>query len=292
MVLAGGAFLANGADNDLLEECRKSNQLTVEAVIRPDRLDQTGPARIVTFSSSAYSRNFTLGQDRDKLIFRLRTPNAGDNGVNPQTTLCPIPDGPPVHAVVTYRPGQMVGYANGKEVYRGESVQGDFSNWAAHHLLFGDEFNGERNWGGTLEGVAIYSRALEPDEVQRNAKAYHELLRSRKPVPQVEVAAKLLAKSAVPSLTEIRPYREALMVCKYSVSRVLRGTLSDKEVLVTQWALLDGQPQPVASLKPGAEVQLLLEPSSQNPQLRRFVCKDGFNGDRELVLPRYYDATP
>ena len=35
MVLSGGAFLAEEAGDDLLAECRKSNQLTVEAVIRP-----------------------------------------------------------------------------------------------------------------------------------------------------------------------------------------------------------------------------------------------------------------
>jgi hypothetical protein len=291
-VLAGGSVLADDADNDLLAACRKSNQLTVEALIHPDRLDQTGPAQIITFSSSALSRNFTLGQERDKLIFRLRTPRTGDNGYNPEVTVCPIPDGPPLHVVITYRPGQLMGFINGQEVYRGESVQGDFASWAPHHLLFGDEFDGSRDWAGTLEGVAIYNRALEPDEVQRNAAEYRKLLESRKPVPQIEISAKLMAKSPVPTLAEIKPYREALMVCKYQVTHVHHGSLPEKEVLVTQWALLDGQPQAVASLNPGADVGLVLEPAEDNPQLKRFVCKDGFDGDRELLLPRYFDATP
>jgi hypothetical protein len=55
MVLTGGSFLVEEADKDLLAACRKSNQLTVEALVKTDRLDQSGPARIVTFSSSAYS---------------------------------------------------------------------------------------------------------------------------------------------------------------------------------------------------------------------------------------------
>ncbi len=62
--------------------------------------------------------------------------------------------------------------------------------------------------------------------------------------------------------------------------------------MVTQWALLDAQPQPVTSRQPGADVRMVLEPSESNPQLKRFVCKDGFDSDRELLLPRYYDATP
>ncbi|HEY3964431.1 MAG TPA: LamG-like jellyroll fold domain-containing protein [Planctomycetaceae bacterium] len=292
LVLNGGSFVVEGADDDLLAACRQSQQLTVEAVLRPDHLNQTGPSRIVTFSSSALSRNFTLGQEKDKLIFRLRTPTTGENGVTPETQFTTITAGEPLHVAVTYRPGQMAAYVNGKEVYRGTSVQGDFSNWSPHHLLFGDEFNGERNWAGTLEGIAIYNRALEPAEVERNATEYHRLLKSRRAVPQIEVAAKLLAKSAIPTLDEVKPYRGAMVTCKYEVVQVLRGKLSEKQVLVTHWALLDGQPQPIASQKPGAELRLVLEPSELNPQLQRFVCKDGFDSDAELLLPRYYDATP
>ena len=65
-----------------------------------------------------------------------------------------------------------------------------------------------------------------------------------------------------------------------------------KQILITHWALLDGQPQPVASLQSGAELRLVLEPSEANPHLQRFVCKDGFDSDAELLFPRYYDATP
>lgn len=292
LVLTGGSFGVEGVDEHLLDSCRHSQQLTVEAVITPDHVHQTGPARIVTFSSSALSRNFTLGQEGEKLIFRLRTPSTGENGVNPESTLAAIAERKPVHVAVTYRPGELVAYLDGKEVHRGNNIQGDFSNWSPHHLVFGDESNGERNWEGTLEGVAIYNRWLERDEVQRNADEYHRLIKSRTAVPQIEVSAKLLAKSPVPTLDEVKPYRGALMVCKYRVTQVLRGKLEDKEVLITQWALLDGQPQPVAALEPGAEVRLILELGESNPHLQRFVCKDRFDSDADLLLSRYYDATP
>ena len=292
MVLAGGAFLADEAGADLLDACRESNQLTVEAVIRPDRLDQTGPARIVTFSSNAGSRNFTLGQERDRLVFRLRTPQAGENGVNPETILGPIPDGPPLHVAVTYRPGQLVAFVNGEEVHRASNVRGDFRNWSPQHLLFGDEFDGQRDWAGTLEGVALFNRALSPAEIRRDAETYRRRIESRQPVPRLEVRARLLKESALPTLDEIKPYRDALVVCKYRITKVLRGTLSeqDREPLVMQWALLDGQRQRVANLKPGAEVHLVLEPAEANPQLQRFVRKDDFESDQELLLPRYYDV--
>lgn len=292
MVLAGGAFLAEGADEDVLRACKKSNELTVEAVIRTEHLNQSGPTRIVTFSTNSGSRNFTLGQERQNLVFRLRTPQAGGNGVNPETTLCKISPQTPTHVVVTYRPGHITAYVDGKQVFAGRKVQGDFSNWEPQHLLFGDEFDGHRDWAGTLEGVAIYSRALGADEVQRNANQYRNLIRSRRQVPRIEVSAKLLAKSHVPTLGEIKPYRAALVVSKYRVSKVLQGKLKDKEIFVSQWALLDGQKQPITGMKPGKDVRLSLEPYEDNPQLQRFVCKDDFDGDAELLAPRYYDVGP
>jgi hypothetical protein len=48
----------------------------------------------------------------------------------------------------------------------------------------------------------------------------------------------------------------------------------------------------VKTLNPGAEIRMVLESSEVNPQLKRFVCNDGFDGDTELLLPRYHDVTP
>ena len=56
-----------------------------------------------------------------------------------------------------------------------------------------------------------------------------------------------------------------------------------------QWALLDGQTQPVTKLEAGSGGAMVLEPAEANPQLQRFVRKDGFDSDRELLLPRYYE---
>lgn len=293
LVLTGGAYAVQEADNAVLEACRRSGQLTIEAVIEPDDLKQNGPARIVTFSSSPGERNFTLGQQDDRLIFRLRTPATGLNGVQPEVSLCHIAAGQPQHVAVTYRPGEMVAYLNGSQVYRGGEVKGDFSNWSPHHLLVGDEWDGARDWGGALEGVAIFSRALSAEEVGRDAAEYLRLIKSR-PAPQrIAVDAELVARSPLPTLDEIKPYRSALVVYKYRITGATPEALAGQsDVLVTHWALLDGRIEPIADWQPGTKTRLLLEPVERNPQLQRFVTKDEFDGEEDLARPRYYDAHP
>ena len=45
---------------------------------------QRGPARIVSISADAARRNVMLGQEKDALIIRLRTPAGGENGQKPE----------------------------------------------------------------------------------------------------------------------------------------------------------------------------------------------------------------
>ena len=58
--------------------------------MRTSDLEQAGPARIVTYSQNMFSRNFTLGQIRDTLTFRLRTPASGWNGNDPAIYTGPV----------------------------------------------------------------------------------------------------------------------------------------------------------------------------------------------------------
>jgi hypothetical protein len=66
------------------------NQMTLLVWLRPDNLEQTGPARIVTYSQDWMYRNFTLAQIRNTLSFRLRTPASGLNGTNPALYTGPV----------------------------------------------------------------------------------------------------------------------------------------------------------------------------------------------------------
>ena len=81
----GGSTVGTSeASRQLTEACQATNQLSLEVVFRADSLSQSGPARIVSMSTDAFTRNFTLGQHDGFLVFRLRTPSTGENGTNPK----------------------------------------------------------------------------------------------------------------------------------------------------------------------------------------------------------------
>jgi hypothetical protein len=66
------------------------NQLTLLVWMRTSDLEQIGPASIITYSQDASRRNFTLGQIRNTLTFRLRTPASGLNGTSPAIYTGPV----------------------------------------------------------------------------------------------------------------------------------------------------------------------------------------------------------
>jgi hypothetical protein len=290
MSVAGGAYLARDAEEHLLRELKSSNELTVEAVIRPDDPNQDGPARIVSFSTDSGSRNFTLGQQDETLVFRLRTPATGSNGTNPDTTVCRVPTGETTHVVVTYSPGRLVCYRDGVKVLDTDRIQGDFSTWEPHHLIFGDEWRDDRDWRGVIEGVAIYSRVLDGGEARANYEAYRRVLASREVVVSTDARVKLVARSDVPVLAEIQPYREGLVVYEYDVEKVMDGESLTGRIRVAHWAILDGETMAVARWDEGQSLRLRLEPFASNPQLDTFYMSDTLEPDFDV--PLYYAVTP
>ena len=287
MELAGGAYWVEGISPSLLAACKAGNELTVEAVVTPQDLKQNGPARMVSFSLDPGRRNMTLGQQGKFLIFRLRTPRTGVNGTQPEVRLCELKAGKPAHVVVTYRQGRLTCYRDGRRVLTSQAVKGDFRNWEPAHLIFGDEWSGERDWAGTLEGIAIYRRALTEAEILRQYQAYRAILQMRKPVPERTVKARLTARSKIPDLKKIAPYRDALAVFEYRLEGVLpaRGDPKiPKTFRVAHWVILDGSPLPVQKLSVGDLVRMVLEPLEQNPQLEAFYSSDTLEEDFDMPV--------
>jgi hypothetical protein len=163
--------------DDLIASLQATNELTIEAWVAPARPDQNGPARIVTLSSDANRRNFTLAQGDgeetgDVYDVRLRTTSTDDNGLPSLTTPAETLTTELTHVVYTRDVNGLARlYIDGQEVASAE-VPGDFSNWGAGaYLGLANEFGEDRAWLGEYHLVAIYNRALTPAEVGQNYAA-------------------------------------------------------------------------------------------------------------------------
>ncbi len=178
-----------------------SNEITIEAFVKPTNNFQGGAARIVnigTVNDPSFGtggpthRNVFLAQDATNYDARLRTtggltgnppvahPNL--NGDKPQQQTDgnnPIAASPELQHVVFTRDaaGNSFIYVNGAVLSDPATTQpGDLSNWDAGYGL---TLANEQAWNPTQEGVrdflgefhhvTIYDRALSLSEVQQNA---------------------------------------------------------------------------------------------------------------------------
>jgi hypothetical protein len=165
--------LVDSADaaTKIIDACKLSNELTIEAWVKQPYKKMQDMARIVTLSGGISDRNFTLDQWKKTYRTRLRT-SASDDPDADNRLVAPI-SGHLDHLVYTRdASGTARFYLNGKKVKTPREIKGDFSNWDdRHRLCLADEVGGGRAWLGELRLVAIYSRALHPDEVSQNYKA-------------------------------------------------------------------------------------------------------------------------
>jgi hypothetical protein len=86
----GRPLLSKQEELTLYNKLVSRSQMTLVVRMQTNNLEQSGPARIVTYSLNPVNRNFTLGQIRNTLTFRLRTPGSGLNGADPALYSGPI----------------------------------------------------------------------------------------------------------------------------------------------------------------------------------------------------------
>lgn len=160
------------------QAARATSELTIEAWVRPSSTDQSGPARIASLSHDPYNRNFTLGQGlwgnlpSSLYDVRLRTTETDPSGVPSLSTPPGSLQAALSHVVYTRNAaGTASIYINGEQ-QASRTVGGDFSGWDDnYHLALANELTGDRPWLGEFHLLAIYNRALAPDEIGKNYRA-------------------------------------------------------------------------------------------------------------------------
>ena len=104
----------------------------------------------------------------------------------------------------------------------------------------------------------------------------------------IRLKVKLIAKSKIPTLSDIAPYREALVFYEYSVRKRIEGEFKGKKLRVAHWAIYDNQPQAIGKAKIGSSHTLDLYPYQQFNELKSLYTSDTLALDAEI--PLYHDV--
>jgi hypothetical protein len=227
---------------------------------------------LVALSLRPARRSFLMRQVGDRLELVLRSSETAPAGSAP-VPLARVPDSRPHHIAFAFSPGRLAAYLDG-ELATAAIVPGDFFHWREGALVFGGEAGADGRFRGALSHVAIHARELPAEEIAIAARAALAALEAGPEVPFVEVDARLLARSRIPTLEEISPYRQALAVEEWEILRRLAGAAVEGRLRVARWMLFDGRPTPESAEPIGTVRRLRLEPHAAQRQLESVVLSD------------------
>lgn len=150
----------------LIASIQKSEEISIEAWLKPLNNIQKGPARIITLSTDPFNRSFTVGQELNNYDFRFTTSGTNKNGMPSVESKNKI-NGKLSHIVYTRnKAGKVIVFINGK-VSKETSVKGTVLWKNKLKLALANELTGDRPWLGTLKLVAIYSKSLSIQQVKK-----------------------------------------------------------------------------------------------------------------------------
>jgi hypothetical protein len=145
---SSGWFETSEPASYLTSPLARTSQFTLGATVSAQNGNQKGPARIISLSKDGNTRNFTLGQADDDLVFRLRTPLAGLNGNRPELRVPSVFRSSEVrHIIVTFDARKLLVYVDGRKSAQYLDLtpglfaynfifQNDLPRSQAAHLLF------------------------------------------------------------------------------------------------------------------------------------------------------------
>jgi hypothetical protein len=281
MKLEGGFFVAEGIGGELGAAIGRTGELTVEMRVSTD-----GP------------------QSDDRRTFFACGPSEPDDVPRGSVILAQLDDGlewfggggwrrepdgnirpsRSAHVVVSLRKGGGTASVDGRGRGRGVVSHPQPIHVTPERVVFGSP-----EWRGTIEAVAIYSRALDPRETQANELAYDRQVSKRAHVTASNVAARLVATPVLPDPSQ-SAYKRAWAAFEYETEQVHSGAVPMGRIVVARYVWLDGEQLPAAHAEPGARHELLLEPYEANTQIhseRQFHLDDV-----DLDTPMFYDVGP
>ncbi|WP_331344678.1 LamG domain-containing protein [Cellvibrio sp. UBA7661] len=173
----GKAQAATADSRKFYDLLRAAGEYSIEAWVIPDNVVQgdndNNPARIVTYSGSNTSRNFTLGQYEYNYSFLNRTSMSDANGLPELATAAnaEVLQASLQHVVVTFDP------IRGRRIYVNGEFTGDtdpeagavLKDWdSSFALAIGNDVSNNRPWAGSIRFLAIHKRAMSAGDIKTN----------------------------------------------------------------------------------------------------------------------------
>lgn len=268
LVCGGGSFVAREAGAWIGAKAGSAEGFSLELTLSPASAAPEEPGTVVAYGD-ATADAVALVQDKEALSLHLA-------GRQP-SPLFAVAAGRAVHVVVTCGAGGWVAYRNGEKAGSGPLEAGP-GRWPQGDLAMGASVAGSRPWLGRLEAVAIFPGVLSAAEAAAEAAAARALAAGRTSPAAIRFQGVLLRQAVTATLEDIRPYSRSLTAAEYRVEKVLTGTWNQPTITVLHWMIMDGRRLPIADRRPGAAVELTVEPLDQQPQLegsRRDELADG-----------------
>jgi hypothetical protein len=150
-----------------------TGEFALEAWVVPANVTQEGPARIISYSGGADTRNFALGQTLYNYNYLLRTDKTDLNGQPALSTAdaAEVLQASLQHVVVNYDS------VNGRQIFINGQFTGDtdttevgnFADWNdSYAFVLGNEVSGDVPWAGSIRMVAVHNRVLSAEQVAQN----------------------------------------------------------------------------------------------------------------------------
>jgi hypothetical protein len=174
-VRGGKAQGSTTASKKLADLIKSTGEYSIEAWVAPGNVAQED-ARIVSYSGGTSVRNFTLGQTLYSYDFMARSTSSDANGEPRLSTSADDEDLQATlqHVVATYDPvnGRRL-YVNGVFTDDMDPVAGGtLTDWDdTFAFVLGNEVSGDRQFQGVFRLVAVYNRALTPEQIGTNFQA-------------------------------------------------------------------------------------------------------------------------
>jgi len=166
----GKAQGSTTASKKLHDVITATGEYSIEAWVVPGNVSQED-SRIISYSGSSTTRNFTLGQTLYNYDALQRSSTTDQNVALSTADADERLQASLQHVVVTFSPGEARKiYVNGQYTDDVDpEASGNLTEWDdSFAFVLGNETDGNSLWQGTLKMVAIHNRALTPAQISQN----------------------------------------------------------------------------------------------------------------------------